>query len=296
MESETSSPKALAPMHLPRTSRLILALLMAAAALAAASPASAHKQGMRLALGPVVGTASPVALRTSGVLLLEPLGGGRMSLDLRGLRTSSGAKLQAPGNLLRLALRVNGVPASYSFPFDIRDGASSLHATITPGQGLFKGDRVEVVAVDLLDQDGVRFGTIGVPPGTRTPILSSALVYVIDSTSPIRFSRGGDTRLKLRDDGNFNSGFDTLLDPTGKEITSPGVTVELQVVRNGTPQLYSYSYDIVHGRSVPDGRPVVQLGFLITDTIEVQRLDVFDDTHERFATLGLKINAPARKP
>lgn len=275
------------------SSTLALSLLLVAA-LALPPSASAHKQGVRLAIGPVAGNTSPVQVRKAGELNVKPFGGGKLVLYLKALRDAAGAKLQAVGNLLRMDLRVNGVAESVSFPFDIRDGKGSVRSTITPGQPLFKGDLVEIVDVDLLDQDGVRFATVGVPPGTRTPIVSSSLIYVIDSTSPIHFSRGGDTRLKLRDDGNFNSGFDTLLDASGQEITIPGVTVELQLVRNGVPELDSYSYDIVHGRSVPDGRPVVHLGLLVTDNVEVQRLDVFDDAHDRFATLGIKITAPKR--
>jgi len=281
-------------MHESRSASLIFSLMIAVGLLAA-TPAQAHKQGMRLSLGPVLGNTSPVQLSKAGVLHLLPFGGGKLALDLRDLRTPTGAKLQAPGNVLRMDLRVNGVPASVSLPFDIRDGKAILNATITPSQSLYKGDLVEVVDVDLLDQGGIQFGAIGVPAGTRTPILSSSLIYVTGSTSPIRFSRGGDTRLKLRDDGNFNSGFDTLLDTTGREITHPGVSVELQIVRNGASELRSYSYDILHGRSVPNGRPVVQLGFQVSDTVEVQRLDVFDNAHTRFATLGLRIEAPLRR-
>jgi len=97
---------------------------------------------------------------------------------------------------------VNGVARQVELPFDVRRGKADLRSSITPGLPLYKGDLVELVDLDVLDKDGVRFGAIGVPPGTRDPILTSSLIYVIDSTSPIRFSRGGDTRLKLRDHGN----------------------------------------------------------------------------------------------
>ena len=276
----------------PRPFRPALVLLAALAVLATASAADAHKQGMRLSIGPVAGNASPIQIRRAGVLLLRPFGGGKLTLSLHDLRTPAGVKLNAPGNELRLALRVNGVPKSVVLPFAVTKGAATVRSAITPAQPLFQGDVVEVVAADLVDQGGVRFGTIGVPAGTRTPILTSSLVYVVDSPSVIHFSRGGDTRLKLRDDGNFNSGFDTLLDAAGAEITHPGVRVELGLVRNGVPSTFSYTYDVVHGRSVPDGRPVANVGLSIAENVEVTRLDVYDGASVRFATLGLRITAP----
>jgi len=274
--------------HLP--SLLLSGLLV----LAVAPPAAAHKAGMRLSIGPVVGSTSPVRITDAGVLVARPFGGGKLALELRGLRNAAGAKLEAPGNLLRLRLRVNGSPTQVDLPFDIHKGKGTLRSSITPGRPLYKGDLVEVVGLDLLDASGIRFGAIGVPAGTRDPIVSSSLIYVIDSTSPIRFSRGGDTRLKLRDSGNFNSGFDTLLDAAGKEITHPGVTVRLDLLRNGVAAPFSYSYDIVRGRSVPNGRPVVEIGLAMTENVEVERLDVHDNANVRFATLGLRIAAPKR--
>jgi hypothetical protein len=266
--------------------------LLACAFMAFATPALAHKQGMHLSIGPVFGNLSPVQIVKAGVLVARPFGGGKMVFNLKALRTLAGLKLDAPGNQLRLGLKVNGAPTITVLPFDIRDGKATIRATLTPSMNLVKGDRIEVTSVDMFDQDGIRFGTFGVPPGARSPIISSSLIYAVESTSVVRFSRGGDTRLKLRDSGNFNSGFDTLLDPAGQRISHPGVTVELDLVRNGTPFPFSYGYDIAHGRSVPNGRPVVEIGLSTTETVEVKRLDVFDNMHLRFATLGMKIVAP----
>ena len=267
-------------------------LLLACALLALASPALAHKQGMHLAIGPVFGNPSPVQITKAGVLVARPFGGGKLVFNLKALRTLAGLKLDAPGNQLRLGLEVNGVPTTTVLPFEIRDGKATVRSTLTPTLNLVKGDRVAVTSVDLYDQDGIRFGTFGVPPGARSPIISSSLIYAVESTSVVRFSKGGDTRLKLRDNGNFNSGFDTLLDPSGQRITHPGVTVELGLIRNGVPSTFSYAYDIARGRSVPDGRPVAEIGLAMTETVEITRLDVFDNTHQRFATLGMKIVAP----
>jgi hypothetical protein len=267
-------------------------LLLACALVTLATPALAHKQGMHLAIGPVFGNVSPVQITKAGVLVARPFGGGKMVFNLKALRTIAGLKLDAPGNQLRLGLEVNGTPTTTVLPFDIRDGKATIRATLTPTMDLVKGDRIEVTSVDMFDQDGIRFGTFGVPPGARSPIISSSLIYAVESISVVRFSRGGDTRLKLRDNGNFNSGFDTLLDPAGQRITHSGVTVELDLVRNGTPFPFSYSYDIVRGRSVPDGRPVAEIGLAMSETVEVKRLDVFDNVHRRFATLGMKIVAP----
>lgn len=272
----------------PKPSSLLLALAL----LALASPALAHKQGMHLAIGPVFANPSPVQITKAGVLVARPFGGGKLVFNLKALRTLAGLKLDAPGNQLRLGLEVNGVPTTTVLPFEIRDGKATVRASLTPSLNLVKGDRIEVKSVDLYDQDGIRFGTMGVPPGTRSPIVASSLIYAVESTSPVRFSKGGDTRLKLRDAGNFNSGFDTLLDAAGQRITHPGVTVELGLVRNGVPSTFSYSYDIVRGRSVPDGRPVAEVGLAMSETVEITRLDVFDSAHVRFATLGMKVVAP----
>lgn len=278
--------------RIPPASRLALPVTLLL--LAVAAPAFAHKQGMRLSIGPVFGNGSPVQIKKEGVMVVRPFGGGKLSLTFRDMRTPTGGWLEAPGNLLRLALRVNGVPRQVDLPFDIRKGKADVRSAITPGLPLYKGDLVELVDLDVLDKNGVRFGAIGVPPGTRDPILTSSLIYVTDSTSPIRFSRGGDTRLKLRDHGNFNSGFDTLIDAAGKEITHPGVNVRLALVRNGVATPFAYSYDIVRGRSVPDGRPVAEIGLAMTETVEVERLDVHDSAGVRFATLGIRIAAPRR--
>lgn len=278
----------------PRPAHLLPLLLAAVLVLAVASPAHAHKAGMRLSIGPVVGTTSPIRVTRVGVMVVRPFGGGKLALELRDLRTAAGAKLEAPGNTLRLALRVNGTPTQVDLPFDVHKGKATLRSSITPAQPLYKGDLVELVGLDLLDANGARFGGIGVPPGTRDPIVSSSLIYVVDSTSQVRFSRGGDARLKLRDAGNFNSGFDTLLDPDGKEISHPGVTVRLDLLRNGAAAPFSYSYDIVRGRSVPNGRPVVEIGLAMTETVEVRALDVYDNMNVRFATLGIRIAAPKR--
>lgn len=271
-----------------RPSRLLLALAL----LTLASPALAHKQGMHLAIGPVFGNPSPVQIGKAGVLVARPFGGGKLVFNLKALRTLAGLKLDAPGNQLRLDLKVNGTPTTTVLPFEIRDGKATVRASLTPTLNLVKGDRIEITSVGLYDQDGIRFGTMGVPPGTRSPIVSSSLIYAVESTSPVRFSKGGDTRIKLRDSGNFNSGFDTLLDPAGQRISHPGVTVELGLVRNGVPSTFAYSYDIVRGRSVPNGRPVAEVGLAMTETVEITRLDVFDNTHQRFATLGMKVVAP----
>ncbi|MBM4245767.1 MAG: hypothetical protein FJ148_18505 [Deltaproteobacteria bacterium] len=278
-------------MSRPRTNRPSR-LLLACALLLLPTVALAHKQGVHLAIGPVFGNPSSIQITKAGVLVARPFGGGRMVFNLRALRNLAGLEITAPSNQPRLGLRVNGVPTTTVLPFEIRDGKATVRSTLTPGTNLVQGDRIEVTSVDLHDQDGIRFGTFGVPSGTRSPILASSLIYAAESTSVVRFSKGGDTRLKLRDDGNSNSGFDTLVDAAGHRITHPGVTVELGLVRNGVPSTFSYTYDIVNGRSVPDGRPVAQVGLGMTETVEITRLDVFDNTHVRFATLGMKVVAP----
>lgn len=271
----------------------VYAALAALLVALAVSPAAAHKQSIKVSIGPVAGSTSPIEIKKAGALSITGFGGGTVILTLKNMRDANNLKLNAFDNELRMDLRVNGVPTSVAYPFDIKNGKGTLRSVLTPQQDLYKGDLVEVIDVDVVDSSDRQFGAIGVPSGTNTPIFKTSLVYVIDSASPIHFSRGGDSRLKLRDDGHLNSGFDTLLDELGARITSPGVHVEIVVrVNGGAPELRTYQYDIVHGRSVPDGRPYTQLGFTPTDTVEVQRLDIYDNASNRFATLGLKIIAP----
>jgi hypothetical protein len=278
--------------HAPLLRRVTL-LAAVLALLSAAAPAGAHKQAMKLSVGPLVGSTSPIQIRKAGVLSITPFGGGTVILALKNMRDAFGNKMYAFDNELRLSLRVNGVPTAVAFPFNIKNGKGTLRTVITPAQDLFKGDLVELVDVDLVDKDGVQFGVLGVPAGTRTTIHKTALVYVTDSVSEVHFSRGGDSRLKLRDNGNFNTGFDTLLDPLGEKINTPQVKVELVMrINGGAPTLFTYNYDIINGRSVPDGRPHIELGLQITDTVEVQRLDVFDNLGNRFATMGFKVVSP----
>jgi len=279
---------------MPRKTLVASAVLsFAVALLASASPASAHKMSLKLGIGPLVGSTSPVQIQKAGVLSITGFAGGTVVLALKDMRDQNGVKMNVFGNELRMELRVNGVPTSVAYPFDIKNGKGTMRSVLTPAQDLFKGDLVELIDVDLVDPNGVQFGVLGVPAGTRIPIYKSALVYVIDSLSPIHFSRGGDSRLKLRDNGNLNTGFDGLRDDQGDRITSPQVKVEIVIVRNGgAPELHFYQYDIVRGRSVPNGRPHVDLGLDVNETVEVRRLDVLDNAGNRFATMGLKILAP----
>ena len=160
-------------------------------------------------------------------------------------------------------------------------------------QDIFKGDLVEVVAMGAYDASGRRFGMLGVSPEANHPVLRSGLVFVIDSASPIRFSRGGDALVRTRE-GYMNSGFDKLLDSSGEKIDSPGIYVEVEYSIDGGPfQVGTYSYDIVNGRSRPGGRPHTYLpGLAFAQTVEVKRVDVFDAVGNRFATLGVKIVSP----
>ncbi|MFM7140915.1 MAG: hypothetical protein ACKO2K_03240 [Alphaproteobacteria bacterium] len=271
---------------------LLAAAVGAGALIATAVPALAHKQSMYLSVGPLVGSTSPLVIEKAGGLRVSQYGGGQLSLVLPAVRDAAGKKVTAPGNEIRLELRVNGVARSAVLPFDVVDGKAKAKGFLSSPQDIFKGDLVEVLSMGAYDSSGVRFGMSGVTPEANHPVVRTGLVFVIDSQSQIRFSRGGDVLVRTRE-GYMNSGFDKLLDPQGQKIDSPGVRVEVEYSVNGGPsQVESYSYDIVNGRSRPCGRPHTNLGLTFDETVEVKRVDVFDADGNRFATMGVKIVSP----
>ncbi|MFM8409892.1 MAG: hypothetical protein ACKOCT_06405, partial [Alphaproteobacteria bacterium] len=251
---------------------LLAAAVGAVALIATAVPALAHKQSMYLSVGPLVGSTSPLVIEKAGGLRVSQYGGGQLSLVLPAVRDAAGKKVTAPGNEIRLELRVNGVARSAVLPFDVADGKAQAKGFLSSPQDIFKGDLVEVLSMGAYDSSGVRFGMIGVTPEANHPVVRTGLVFVIDSQSQIRFSRGGDVLVRTRE-GYMNSGFDKLLDPQGQKIDSPGVRVEVEYSVNGGPsQVESYSYDIVNGRSRPGGRPHTNLGLTFDETVEVKRV------------------------
>lgn len=270
-----------------------LASLLACGLLLVSGEARAHKQSLNFSVGPVLGTASPLRIAKSGVFRISQYGGGQLALVLPKVFDAAGAKANAAGNEIRLDLRVNGVPRSATMPFDVVNGKAKAGGFLSDPQDIFKGDLVEVVAMGAYDASGRRFGMLGVSPEANHPVLRSGLVFVIDSASPIRFSRGGDALVRTRE-GYMNSGFDKLLDSSGEKIDSPGIYVEVEYSIDGGPfQVGTYSYDIVNGRSRPGGRPHTYLpGLSFAQTVEVKRVDVFDAVGNRFATLGVKIVSP----
>ena len=270
-----------------------LASLLACGLLLVSGEARAHKKSLNFAVGPVLGTASPLRIAKSGVFRISQYGGGLLALVLPKVFDPAGAKANAAGNEIHLDLRVNGVPRSATMPFDVVNGKAKAGGFLSDPQDIFKGDLVEVVAMGAYDASGRRFGMLGVSPEANHPVLRSGLVFVIDSASPIRFSRGGDALVRTRE-GYMNSGFDKLLDSSGEKIDSPGIYVEGEYSIDGGPfQVGTYSYDIVNGRSRPGGRPHTYLpGLAFAQTVEVKRVDVFDAVGNRFATLGVKIVSP----
>lgn len=270
-----------------------LASLLACGLLLVSGEARAHKQSLNFSVGPVLGTASPLRIAKSGVFRISQYGGGLLALVLPKVFDAAGAKANAAGNEIRLDLRVNGVTRSATMPFDVVNGKAKAGGFLSDPQDISKGDLVEVVAMGAYDASGRRFGMLGVSPEANHPVLRSGLVFVIDSASPIRFSRGGDALVRTRE-GYMNSGFDKLLDSSGEKIDSSGIYVEVEYSIDGGPfQVGTYSYDIVNGRSRPGGRPHTYLpGLSFAQTVEVKRVDVFDAVGNRFATLGVKIVSP----
>lgn len=271
----------------------LAALLSCAILLASAPEAQAHKQSMKLSIGPAWGSTSPLRITKTATLNILQYAGGAIALTLREVRDRSGARANAEGNELRLDLRVNGVPRSVVLSFGVEEGKTKLKGFLSSPRDIFKGDVVELVSLGLFDSQGRRFGVLGALPGAQLPILQSGVVFVVDSLSAIRFLRGGDTLIRLRDDGYMNSGFDKLLDPAGHKIDAPGVRVDVELsVNGGAPEVRSYSYDIVRGRSRPGGRPHTYLGLDVSDNVEIRRVDIYDGDGNRFATLGVKIVSP----
>jgi len=263
------------------------------ALLSGAAPARAHKQSMKLSLSTPPDSTSPLRITKTATLNILQYAGGTIQMGLREVKDASGSRANATGNTLRFELRVNGVPRSVALPFDIVKGKTKYKGFLSEPRDLFKGDLIELVSVGLWDAQDRRFGVLGALPGAQLPILRSGVVFVVDTTSAIRFSRGGDTLVRLRDDGYMNSGFDKLLDSAGAKIDAPGVRVEIELsVNGGAPEVRSYDYDITRGRSREGGRPHTYLGLDISDEVEVRRIDIFDGEGNRFATLGVKIVSP----
>jgi hypothetical protein len=115
------------------------AALSVAFALLLAAPASAHKQSLKLSIGPLFGNTSPVQIKKAGALSITGFGGGTVILTLKNIRDANSVKMNVFGNQLRMDLRVNGVPTSVAFPFNIKNGKGTLRTVIHARPGPVQG-------------------------------------------------------------------------------------------------------------------------------------------------------------
>ncbi len=268
------------------TWRAMTAVLVLAGALllAGAPPAAAHHTSLRV---PLVSVGGAVPLRLNGTGQFELLAGrgGEIRFKLSGVRdAASGLPASAAGNRLRVSLVVNGVPRVEEFVFAITKG---LVAQVRRRLNLAANDAVEVRGVVLETSGGVAFGTIGIrSTGGK---LSSALVNVVTSPSPLELadSRDADVELTGRAGGKLMVRFDRITPPD-----APDNRVELEYSVNGGPPTVftSAAFDIVDefGELVA----VVGLGLAPADTVQILRLEVFDENGDPFAALGVRITGP----
>jgi hypothetical protein len=211
--------------------------------------------------------------------------GGEIRFKLSGATNSaSGLPASEVGNTLRASLVVNGVPRVEQISFSISKGRVPLTRR---SLGLDANDAVEVRGVTLETSGGVAFGAIGVR--ASGPTLSSALVNVVTSPSPLELadSRDADVELTGRAGGKLTVRFDRIT-----PADAPGNRAELEYsVNGGAPQVFtSAAFDIADefGKLVAP----LHLGLGSADVLQILRLEVLDENGHPFAALGVRITSP----
>src|SRR5262249_25937137 len=117
-------------------------------------------------------------------------------------------------------------------------------------------------------------------------IMSAPLVYVLDSTSPVGYTRGGDTTLKPN--GIWSVGFDALRDRTTNEhLNNEGNYAEMQYLQNGVAKVARITFAVRSGKAVPSGGRTRHRGLQAGDLIGVRSVGVFDQRGVRSATIGV---------
>jgi hypothetical protein len=124
------------------------------------SPTNAHQTSFGGHFVQVVGGASPILLGedSKARLFISAERGGVVSLMLIRATDAAGQKIDAANNTMRLEVVINGSPQTLDFPFTITSGRASIGGEKL---GLVKPDRIAVVSAQLLDANGVAFGTLG---------------------------------------------------------------------------------------------------------------------------------------
>jgi hypothetical protein len=269
-------------MH-PMTRRAFTAVVALAGALLAAGapPALAHHTSLRV---PLVSSGGAAPIRLGGTSQFELLAGrgGEIRFKLSGLTDPvTGLPLSLAGNTMRVSLVVNGVPRVEAIPFTITKGRV---AQVRRRLNLTTNDAVEVRGVVLEAPGGAPFGTIGIrSTGGK---LSSALVNVVSSPSPLELadSRDADVELTGRGGGRMTVRFDRIT-----PADAPNNRVELEYSLNGgAPTVFtSAAFAIVDEFGVITS--ALGLGLSPSDVVQILRLEVFDANGDPFAALGVRI-------
>ena len=248
------------------------ALLLAAALLAILQPrlAEAHKPFVKATVLRVDG------VHEDGFLKMRPTGDGRIDLWLPG----------APaGSRLLIEYRLNGAPKA-GFSYALRGARSAWPL----GFDTKDQDKIEIASLRVVDASDRVVAVLGAGANPRVlRIVTSPLVWVVDTLSDVGFTRGGDTFLSRK--GDWTVGFDALRSrATGLRLNNEGNYAEIEVsVNDGAPQVFVVTFDVQSGKSRPNGRPGMNIGTRSTDRVQVHRVDVFDAQGHKFATMGIRM-------
>lgn len=248
------------------------ALLTALIVLAAESPreAEAHKPYLKATLLRVDGT------HEDGFLKMRPNGDGKIDLWLPG--APAGARLVVD-------YRLNGV-AKPGFSYALQGSRSAWPL----GFETKDQDKVEIANVRVLDASDRTIAILGAGADpSMLRILTSPLVWVVDTLSDVGFTRGGDTFLSK--DGDWTVGFDALRSrATGLRLDNQGNYAQIELsVNDGAPQVFTVTFDVRSGKSRPNGRPGMNVGTGPDDRVRIHRVEVFDGQGHLFATMGIRM-------
>ena len=256
------------PSQLPRR---IAALAVAVSVLLLPVAAAAHRAQLKTNLVRVAGTGTG-----GGYLKLRPARGGFVELEYPGYPI---------GGKLIIDYRINGA-SSPSVVYPI----TSSNMTWRIASGLRDQDKLEISNVRVEDANGATVAVLGSDVAARgRDVMSSPLVWVVDTLSDVGFTRGGDTILTRS--GKWTIGFDALRSrSTAARLNNTGNRAEIEFSVNGGPWVVeSVTFDVQSGKSRPNGRPGKQLPITLYDRVEVRRVDVFDSAGRMFATMGVRM-------
>jgi hypothetical protein len=231
----------------------------------------AHRAHLKTNLVRVTGTGTG-----GGYLTVRTARGGSVKLEFPGYPI---------GGRLVIDYRINGVPwPGVVYPITSSDMTWRIAA------GLRDQDKLEISNPRVEDASGVTVAVLGSDVAARgRDVVSSPLVWVVDTLSDVGFTRGGDTFLTRG--GKWTTGFDALRSrSTGARLNNIGNRAEIEYsVNDGPWMVESVTFDVQSGKSRPNGRPGKQLPITRYDRVEVRRVDVFDAAGHMFATTGVRV-------